>query len=100
MNGNWVAGDGPRELPPIGCVFFLMVSKSGAFPGPLTVADVIFVFVGKVPNALRRSGLGSLEEFATGCFDLYPGVVGSADSSAGSGLASGGVDLNSDNKES
>jgi hypothetical protein len=46
MKGILVAGDGPRELPFVGCLFFLIVSKSGAFTGPLTVADVMFVLVG------------------------------------------------------
>jgi hypothetical protein len=39
--GTKVAGDGPRELPLTGRVFFFIVSKSGALTGPRTVADVI-----------------------------------------------------------
>jgi len=98
----FVAGDGPRELPLVGCLFFFIVSKSGAFTGPLTVADVIFVRVGNVLEAPRRASLGNFDGGPTKCADAYPGVLGSADNSAGSGsgLASGGVAVNNDNKES
>ena len=97
-----VAGDGPREVPFVACLFFFIVSKSGALTGPLTVADVIFVLFDGALNTARRAALGCLEGFATGCAETYAGVVGNADSSAGGGcgLGSGGVDLNMLNKES
>jgi hypothetical protein len=102
MKGMLVVGDGPRELPFVGCLFFFMVSKSGALTGPLTVADVIFVLLDGAWNTLRRAALCCLGGFATGCAETYAGVVGSADNSAGGGcgLGSGGVDLNMLNNES
>mgnify|MGYP006877413976 CR=1 FL=1 len=102
INGMFVAGDGPRELPLVGCLFFFIVSKSGAFTGPFTVADVILALVGNVSEVPSRALLDNFDGFATGWADAYPGVLGSADNSAGSGsgLASGGVALNNDNRES
>jgi hypothetical protein len=64
-----VAGDGPRELLFVGCLFFFMVSKSGAFTGPLTVADVMLVLLSGALKTLRRAALGCLDGSATGCAD-------------------------------
>jgi hypothetical protein len=66
MNGVLVAGEGPREPPFVDSLFFFIVSKSGAFTGPLTVADVIFVLVGGALKTPRRAALGCVDGFATG----------------------------------
>lgn len=69
MKGIFVAGEGPRELLFVGCLFFFMVSKSGAFTGPLTVAEVILALLGGALKTARRAALGCLDGSATGCAD-------------------------------
>ena len=100
-----VAGEGPRELPLVGCVCFFIVSKSGALTGPRTVADVMPVCFGWFPNISSKLMFGALTVFGASCADTYPGVVGRADNSAGSagagsGDETGGLFLKSVNRES